>query len=370
MIGNKFSTAVESVEASGIRKLFDMAGSDSVNMGIGEPDFDTPQNIKDAAIRAIQRGDTGYTSNFGTPELREAIRNKMKRENGLDINMDEIIVTSGASEALYLSLASMINPGDEILVPNPGFVAYNAIVKMCGGKVADVDLKDDLSVDIDDVQKKIGPKTKAIILNSPNNPTGAVQSKEDIKALAELADDTGITIISDEVYEHFIYDGVHTSAAAFTGNVITINACSKTYAMTGWRLGYLAADRSYIDRMVKIHQYLQANACSISQAAAVEALNGPQDSVMMMRDEFRRRRDVLMEGFRNMGIKCVVPKGAFYAFPEIDDCETKAAELVRAGLLVVPGTAFGTKGDGHIRMSYACAMEDIRKAISIMEKVL
>lgn len=365
-----FSQGVTSVNVSGIRKLFEAAGPNAVNLGIGQPDFDTPKNIKDAAIKAINDGFTGYTPGLGIPELRDALSAKLKNENQIDVAPNQIMVTSGASEALYITLSALTSPGDEILVPNPGFLAYNSIVRLLNGKDVGISLKEDLTIDVNDVLEKITPKTKALIINSPGNPTGAVSSKADIKALAEIAEDKNITLISDEVYEYFIYDGEHVSPAQFTDNAVTINAFSKSYAMTGWRVGYLAAKGDYVPEILKIHQYLQACANSIAQKAAHEALIGPQDSVATMRNEFKKRRDVLVKGLNDMGIKCITPQGAFYAFPEVKDCEKAAETLLKNDVVVTPGTAFGSNGKDHIRISYAASMENIEKALEIMRKVL
>ena len=366
----QFSKGVSDVNISGIRKLFESAGPNAINLGIGQPDFDTPDNIKAAAIKAINDGFTGYTVGLGIPELRAAIRDKFQRENSFDVSADQIMVTSGASEALYITAAALISPGDEVLIPNPGFLAYKSIVNLLNGKDVSVDMKDDLTVDPNDVLEKITPKTKALILNSPGNPTGAVSSKEDVKALAEIADDKKITLISDEVYEYFIYDGTHTSPAQFSDNVVTINAFSKSYSMTGWRVGYLAAKGEYVGQILKVHQYLQACASSIGQKAALEAITGPQDSVIKMRDEFKGRRDVLIQGLHDIGINCITPQGAFYAFPEVKNCNEAVEKLLKNDVVVTPGTAFGSNGDDHIRISYASSMENIKKALEVMGKVL
>jgi len=366
----KFSENVFRIDTSGIRKIFEAAGSDAINLGLGQPDFDTPAHIKEAAIKAIDEGFTGYTVGPGIPELREALSRKFEEENGFSVSPQEIIVTSGASEGLSIALAALLNPGDEVLISNPGFVSYNALVEILNGKAVSVPLSEDLTMKPESVLEKITPKTKALMLNSPSNPTGAVASKADIKALAEIADDHDITIISDEVYEYFIYEGEHVSPASYSDNVITVNATSKSYAMTGWRLGYVAARKEYTDQMLKVHQYIQACANSIAQKAAYAAVTGPKDSVNTMREEFRKRRDVLVKGLNDLGMECPLPKGAFYAFPKVSDSAEVASRFISNGVVVVPGTAFGSGGDGHIRLSYAASMENIEKALGIMEKVL
>lgn len=364
------SDSVKNIEMSGIRKIFEAAGPNAINMGLGQPDFDTPENIKNAAVQAIKDGFTGYTAGPGYIELRHALSEKFKRENGFYAGADEIIVTSGASEALTLAVAALINPGDEVLIPNPGFVSYSNIVQIMNGKGVGINLKEDMTIDADSVLEKIGARTKALIINSPANPTGAVESKQNIKALADIATDKNITIISDEVYEHFVYEGEHVSPALYTDNVITVNACSKTYSMTGWRIGYTAARKEYTQQMGKVHQYIQACANSIAQKAAYEAITGPQDSIKMMKNEFCKRRDVLIKGFHDAGIPCNIPKGAFYAFPKIENCEESTNKLIQNGLIVTPGTAFGTCGKDHIRFSYACSMNNIEKALEIIKKTL
>ncbi|MHB8101673.1 MAG: pyridoxal phosphate-dependent aminotransferase [Methanosarcina sp.] len=366
----KFSENVAKIDTSGIRKIFEAAGSDAINLGLGQPDFDTPEHIKAAAIKAINEGFTGYTIGSGILELREALSLKFKEENGFSVSPQEIIVTSGASEALAIALAALLNPGDEVLISNPGFVSYNALTEILNGRAVSVPLSEDLTMKPEAVLEKITPKTRAIVLNSPSNPTGAVSSRADTKALAEIAEDHNITILSDEVYEYFIYEGEHVSPASYSDNVITVNATSKSYAMTGWRLGYVAARAEYIGQMLKVHQYIQACANSVAQKAAYAAVTGPKDSVNVMKEEFRKRRDVLVKGLNKLGMECALPKGAFYAFPKVSDSAEIASKLISNGVIVVPGTAFGSEGDGYIRISYAASMKDIEKALNIMEKVL
>ncbi len=364
-----YSERVKGIDISGIRKMFEGAGKDAINLGLGQPDFDTPEHIKKAAIEAINEGFTSYTSNLGIPELREALCKKFARENNFKVEPDEVIVTSGASEALHLALQALVEKGDEVMIPDPGFVSYIALTKLAGGKAVGVPLDEKLELKPEKVNECITSKTKVLILNSPSNPTGSVMKEEDVKALTEIAEDNNITIISDEVYEHFIYEGEHVSPAQFSDNVITVNAVSKTYAMPGWRIGYAAARKDIIEQMLKVHQYIQACACSISQKAALAAIEGPQDCVGEMRESFSARRDFLLDGLREIGIKCVKPRGAFYAFPEVED-EDAALKLLEKGVIVVPGTAFGIHGRGHIRISYATSAENLRKALGIMEKVL
>ena len=312
---SKFAQRVLDIDISGIRKMFEGAGPNSINLGIGQPDFDTPQHIKQAAIDAINEGFTGYTAGPGIPELRQALVSKFKNENKFDVSPDEIIVTSGASEALEIAIASLVGPGDEVLIANPGFVSYNSLVSLMGGRVVPLPLADDLTISPEDVVEKISSKTKAMIINSPANPTGAVQSKSDMKAFAQIADDHGITLISDEVYEHFIYEGQHVSPAQFSDNVITINAVSKTFSMTGWRIGYVAARKEYTEQMIKVHQYVQACANSIAQKAALAAVAGPMDSVLTMRDEFKSPQGYTCRRSELNWFELCFPKRCILRFP-------------------------------------------------------
>ncbi|BAI61185.1 putative aspartate aminotransferase [Methanocella paludicola SANAE] len=366
----KFDKRVTGINISGIRKMFEGAGPGAINLGLGQPDFDTPEHIKAEAIKAIEEGFTGYTGNMGIPELREALVAKFKNENGLSYSPAQILVTSGASEALHIAIEALCGKGDEILVPDPGFLSYSALATMADATPVPVPLGETLRYDPEMVKKYITKNTRAIVLNSPSNPTGAVQTPAEIKAIVEIALDKGVTVISDEVYEHFIYGGVHESPARYGDNVITINAASKTYAMTGWRLGYLAAGPDYVDQMLKVHQYVQACACSISQRAAWAALTGPQNCVTIMRDEFRRRRDYLIGELHAMGVECVMPQGAFYAFPYVGDEQAKVMELLKKGVITTPGSSFGEHGKGFIRMCYATSMPNLQKAVGIMKTVL
>jgi len=366
----KFSRRVQHIDISGIRKAFEAAGSDAINLGLGQPDFDTPEHIKHAAIRAIKDGFTGYTENKGTLELREAVTEKFRRENKINTAPDQIIVTAGASEALHLALQAIIEQGDEVLIPDPGFVSYNALTRIAEGKPVSLPLSKNCTVTPGKMAEQITPHTRALIINSPANPTGAVQTEEETRGICELAEDYNLTIISDEVYEHLIYEGKHVSPAQYTDNVITINATSKTYAMTGWRIGYTTAPSEVIEEMIKIHQYAQACATSISQKAALAALTGPQDCIREMREEFKIRRDILTTALQEMNIECTRPKGAFYTFPKITNAEKVVQQLLQRGVITTPGTAFGRRGSEHIRFSYATTQENIQKAVSIMREIL
>ena len=357
------------IELSQIRKMFEITNPNAINLGIGEPDFNVPENIKQAMKNSIDDNDTHYTPNKGYIELREATANKIKKDNGIETNPDNIIVTVGASEALYMCAQAFIESGDEVILPNPSFLSYEACVKLADGKIIPVDCKmeNEFKLKADDVLEKITKNTKAIMLNSPSNPTGAVMEKEDIKAIADLSMDNDFLIISDEIYEKIIYDKKHYSPAKYSDNVITLNGFSKTYAMTGLRIGYLTANEEYTEELLKIHQYNIACASTVSQRGAYEALTGPQDEVTKMVNEFKNRRDLIVKRLNEMGYETVNAEGAFYVFPKIEDKEfvQKAAE---AGVITVPGAAFGSNGENHVRMSYANSYENIEKAMNILEE--
>jgi aspartate aminotransferase len=352
------------IEISGIRKLFEAAGPDSINMGLGQPDFDTPEHIKEAAIRAIREGKTGYTSNMGIPELRDAISQKLQKENGLTYPANRIIVTAGASEALHIIMHALINPGDRVLFADPGFVSYGSLAVLAGGRPEGVPLDHNLCIDIEKAKEQMDG-ARIFVLNSPGNPTGAVEPKESIQALVEYGNDVGVTIVSDEVYEHFIYHGTHWSAALFGDDVITVNAASKTYAMTGWRLGYLAGPEEYVEQSLKVHQYALACATSITQYAALAAYTGPQNCVGEMREEYRWRRDYLYRELKKMGFDFPLPEGAFYLFPPLGKEFTD--KVIRKGVIIVPGAAFGCNAPEYARMNYAIGRDQLRAAVERMK---
>jgi len=359
-MGMKFSERVAGIEISGIRKIFEAAGPDSINLGLGQPDFDTPQHIKDAAIQAIREGKTGYTTNNGIPELRAAISKKFKNENGIKYHPDQLIVTAGASEALHIVMQALLNKGDRVLCPDPGFVSYASLAILAGGTPVSVPLTTTLHLDVEKA-KKLMDGAKIFVLNSPGNPTGAVESQESIRAIVEYAADKGVTVVSDEVYEHFIYGKKHYSAAQFGDNVITINATSKTYAMTGWRLGYLAASPEIVGQCLKVHQYCQACATSISQYAALAAYEGDQSAVKVMRDEYEARRDLIWKGLNDMGLPFLKPEGAFYVFVPMKPALTE--KIIAKGVIAVPGTAFGANAPEYTRFSYATSRQNIMRAL-------
>ncbi|HJJ38684.1 MAG TPA: pyridoxal phosphate-dependent aminotransferase [Methanocorpusculum sp.] len=367
---HRFTKRVTSIDISGIRKMFEAAGPDAINMGLGEPDFDTPENIKEAAVRAIIEGKTGYTNNAGLNELRDAIADKLKRENGLEYKRENILVTAGGSGALNAAISSLVDEGDKVVFNNPGFVSYGSLAVLAGGIPDPVELKADFHLDVEALKEHFSDKrTKVMVLNSPANPTGMVEKPETIKAVVESAADYGVTVLSDEVYEKFCYgDAKFVSAAKFGDNVVTVNAASKTYAMTGWRIGFLAGDAELVNQAVKVQQYSLACPPSISQYAALEAYTGDQSSVALMRKEYEARRNLLIDGLHALGIEAAKPEGAFYAFPKLD-AET-VAKIVASDVIITPGTAFGSKGAGFARMSYATSQKNIIEALRRIEKVV
>lgn len=357
------------IELSQIRKMFEITNPNAINLGIGEPDFNVPENIKKAMIQSINDNDTHYTPNKGYIELREEIVKKLKNDNGIKTNPENIIVTVGASEALYMCAQAFIEKGDEVILPNPSFLSYEACINLADGKITPVNCKmeNEFKLKASDVEEKINKNTKAIILNSPSNPTGAVMEKEDIKSIADLSMDNDFLIISDEIYEKIIYDKKHYSPAKWSDNVITLNGFSKTYAMTGLRIGYLNANEELCEELLKIHQYNIACATTTSQRGALEALRGPQDEVEKMIAEFKKRRNLIVKRLNEMGYETVNAEGAFYVFPKIED-ENFVQNAAKAGVITVPGAAFGSNGKGHVRMSYANSYENIKKAMNILEE--
>jgi aspartate aminotransferase len=362
-----FSRRVEQVSISGIREVFEAAGEDAINLGLGQPDFPTPEHARQAAVEAIQAGKVdAYTSNKGTEELREAIAEKHARDNALDVDPGDIIATSGGSEALHIALEAHVDEGQEVIFPDPGFVSYDALTHLAGGTPRPVPLREDLTMAPEAVEEAITEDTAAFVVNSPANPTGAVQSPDDMREFARIADEHDVLCVSDEVYEHQVFEGEHRSPAAFsdTGNVVVVNACSKAYSMTGWRLGWVTGATDRIERMLRVHQYAQACASAPAQYAAEAALTGPQDPVAEMREAFEERRDVLLDGLDDMGLECPTPKGAFYAMPKVPEGWVDA--VIDRGVVVVPGDAFGEHGAGYARISYATDMETLQEAIGVM----
>lgn len=362
-------------------------GVDVIDFGAGEPDFDTPMNIKKAAKDAVDAGFTKYTPTSGIPELKDAIREKLKRDNGLDYSREEIIVSCGAKHAIFNAILTLCDQGDEVILPSPYWVSYPEMVKLAGAKpvVVKTDRKSHFKITPDQLLKVIGPKTKLIILNSPSNPTGMVYSKEELKPISEILVEREIYCISDEIYEKLIYDGrEHTSIASLGPEIkrltILVNGVSKAYSMTGWRIGYAAGQAEIIQAMSNLQDHSTANPSSISQKAALEALMGPQESVKEMVKAFGRRRDYVVKRVNSIeGMDCLMPEGAFYVFPNVsrllgkkhggkiikDSISLTELLLTEAKVAVVPGAVFGD--DDHLRISYATSMENIAKGMDRIE---
>jgi aspartate aminotransferase len=363
-------------------------GVDVISFGAGEPDFDTPQRIKDAAVQAMQRGQTKYTEVGGVPELRAAICAKLKRDNGLDYEPADVLVSVGAKHTLFNLVMALINPGDEVLVPSPYWVSYPEQVRLLGGVPVDVATHESTGFDLDPaaLAAAVTPRTKLVVLNSPNNPTGAVFSRAALEAVARLVVERGLWVASDECYEALTFEGRHVSVASFSPEVkartIVVNTCSKAYAMTGWRIGYAAGPRALIRAMTDAQSQVTSNPSSVAQWAAVEALTGPQDEVAKMAGEFDRRRRLIIEGLNALpGVRCGMPKGAFYAFANVSglfgrtwrgpeavslksSLDVTAFLLEAARVAVVPGRDFGS--DAHVRLSYATSDALIREGLARM----
>ncbi|MFB6256599.1 MAG: pyridoxal phosphate-dependent aminotransferase [Haloplanus sp.] len=366
-----FAARVEAISISGIREVFEAAGDDAINLGLGQPDFPAPTHARQAAVEAIEAGEAdAYTSNKGIEPLREAIAAKHRRDQGIDIDAGDIVATAGGSEALHLAIEAHVDPGEEVVFPDPGFVSYDALTKVAGGTPKPVPLRDDLTLDPATVEAAITDDTAMFVVNSPGNPTGAVSPEDDIREFARIADEHDVVCLSDEVYEPFVFEGAHHSPISYadTDSVVVINGCSKTYSMTGWRLGWVAASTRRIERMLRVHQYVQACASAPAQYAAEAALTGPQGVVDDMRGTFEERRNLLLDRFDEMGVDVPTPKGAFYAMPRVPEGFVDAC--IDRGVVVVPGEAFGNGGTGHARLSYANDTESLREALDVMERVL
>ncbi|MBC7113944.1 MAG: pyridoxal phosphate-dependent aminotransferase [Candidatus Methanomethyliales bacterium] len=374
---------LDSIPESGIRKLFELASKqkDVISLGIGEPDFDTPQHIKEYALEALQKGMTHYTPNNGLKILRDEISEKLKKENGIIADPDKnIIVTVGGNQAFLLALSTFVRPGEEVIIPSPYFVTHAAAARLVGGTVVEVKtcIENDFRVDPEDLRRSITRKTRCIIISTPNNPTGSVLTRKDLEEIADIAVEYGIRIVSDEVYEKLVYDGAeHVSIASLNGMseyTITVNSFSKAYAMTGWRLGYVVADPATVAKMTKFQMYLAACPVSFVQYAAAKALRDPRSraATESMRQEYQRRRDYLYKRLSEIDSFVVnKPMGAFYIFPKVDFVDDdKFAErlLVEGKVVVVPGSAFGTYGRGHVRLCYATSLSNIEEAMNRIER--
>jgi len=370
-MSDAFSARVEAISISGIREVFEAAGEDAINLGLGQPDFPAPTHARQAAVEAIEAGKAdAYTGNKGIEPLREAIAAKHERDQGVAVDPGDVIATAGGSEALHLAMEAHVDAGQEVIFPDPGFVSYDALTKVAGGTPKPVPLRDDLTLDPAVVEDAITDDTAMFVVNSPGNPTGAVSPEADVREFARIADEHDVVCLSDEVYEPFVFEGDHHSPISYadTDSVIVVNGCSKTYSMTGWRLGWVTDSTRRIERMLRVHQYIQACASAPAQYAAEAALTGPQGVVDEMRETFEERRNLLLDRFSEMGVEVPTPKGAFYAMPKVPEGFVDAC--IDRGVIVVPGEAFGDGGAGHARLSYANDTESLREALDVMEGVI
>lgn len=375
------SSTIKTIQPSGIRKFFDIVSEmkDAISLGVGEPDFDTPWHIRDEGIYSLEKGRTFYTSNAGLKELKVEIAKYLDRRYGMTYDYNkEIMVTVGGSEAIDIALRAMLDVGDEVIIPQPSYVSYVPCTVLAGGTPVIVELKEenDFRLTAEELEAVITPKTKILIMPFPNNPTGAIMEKADLEAIVRVVKEHDLFVISDEIYSELTYVDKHVSIASFLGmkeRTVLINGFSKAYAMTGWRLGYACAPETILKQMLKIHQFAIMCAPTTSQYAAVEAMKNGDEDVAQMRDEYNGRRRYVLHRFKEMGLKCFEPFGAFYAFPSIkefgmtsDEFATKLLNSKK--IAVVPGTAFGECGEGFLRISYAYSLDDLKEALGRIEE--
>lgn len=383
MLQDMIRENVRNMPPSGIRKYFDMVNDmeDAISLGIGEPDFVTPWNVVESGIYSLEQGHTHYSSNAGFMELRREIANSLKNKYQLNYDpKDEIIVTVGGSEGIDIALRALVGPGDEVIIPEPSFVAYKGCTAFTGAtpKILNLRACDKFKLTPQLLEEAITPKTKVVIIPFPNNPTGATMTRDELKSIVEVLKDRDIIIISDEIYSELTYEKTHVSIASFPeirDKTIVINGFSKAYAMTGWRLGYVCGNKILINAMKKIHQYAIMCSPTTAQYAAIEALKNAENSVKGMVSEYNRRRRVMVSGFKNMGLECFEPLGAFYVFPSIKSTgmtsDKFCEELLRKEkVLVIPGNAFGECGEGFIRACYASSMDHILEAMKRIERFI
>jgi aminotransferase len=377
------SDRVAGLKPSGIRKFFDIAATmqDVISLGIGEPDFATPQPVMEAGVRSLQAGDTHYTTNAGRIDLRQALTDNLQRLYGVTYDpINEVVVTVGVSEALYMAATALLDPGDEVIIPTPCFVAYQAEVVLAGGVAVEVPscLENNFDLDPAAIAAAITPRTKAILIGYPNNPTGAVASRETLLEIARLAEEHDLVVISDEIYDRLVYSWEHVCFAGLPGmhaRTILLGGFSKDYAMTGWRIGFAAAPAALIKGLLRVHQYTIMSAPTTAQAAAYEALLHGEEFVQAMTSEYDRRRKLIVGGLNRLGLETFEPHGAFYAFPRITvtgmDDEAFAEKLLQEEhVAVIPGSAFGPGGAGFVRCAYATAYEKIEEALVRMERFM
>ena len=380
---NPLSKTITTIEPSGIRKFFDIVSEmdDAISLGVGEPDFDTPWHIRDEGIYSLEKGRTFYTSNAGLKELKIEISKYLDRRFGLSYDYNkEMLVTVGGSEAIDIAMRAMLDPQDEVLIPQPSYVSYVPCCVLANGTPVPIELKaeNEFRLTAEELEAAITPKTKLLVMPFPNNPTGAVMEKKDLEAVAEVVKKHDLFVLSDEIYAELTYLDNHVSIASIPGmreRTIVINGFSKSHAMTGWRLGYACGPAEIIKQMIKIHQFAIMCAPTTSQYAAVEAMRNGDEDVQMMREEYNGRRRYLMQRFKEMGLSCFEPFGAFYVFPCIKEFGMTSDEFANKLLqskkvAVVPGTAFGASGEGFIRISYAYSLEDLKLALSRVEEFI
>jgi aspartate/methionine/tyrosine aminotransferase len=362
-------------------RALEAKGKKVVHLEIGEPDFDTPSNIREAAKKALDEGYTHYGPSAGLPAFREVIVQEVSRDWGVPVTPEQVVVTPGAKPIMFFSILALINAGDEVIYPNPGFPIYESVINFVGGKAVPIVLREenDFEMDVDELRQKITPKTKLVIINSPQNPTGGVLSKESLEAIAEMIQGRDIMLLTDEVYHRILYEGEHHSPFSLPGmqdQTILLNGFSKTYAMTGWRLGYGVMRQDLAQQIAQLMTNSNSCTCSFAQMAGIEALQGPQDEVADMVAEFKRRREVIVEGLNGIeGISCKKPRGAFYVFPNIKAIGWESDKLANhileeAGVAVLAGTSFGEHGAGYLRLSYANSVENIREALGRIEQTV
>jgi aminotransferase len=375
------SKRVIKIPPSGIRKFFELTLSmdDVISLGVGEPDFVTPWHIREAAMYSLEKGYTMYTSNWGLQELRDEISKGLKKNHKVRYNpTNEILITVGVSEAFDLALRAILNPGDEVIIPEPCFVSYAPMTFLAGGKPKPVVTKveDEFKVTPEQIEKNVTKKTKAVILSYPNNPTGGVMTKKDMEGVADVVEEHDLVVISDEIYDHLTYEGKHTCFSSLNGmrdRTIYLNGFSKAYAMTGWRVGYACANPEITEAMFKVHQYGMMCASIMGQMAAVEALRHGRKEMLEMVTEYNLRRKLIVKRLNDIGLTCFEPRGAFYAFPSIQSTGLTSEEfceelLKEEKVAVVPGNAFGGSGEGFVRCAYAASTEDITEAMDRVER--
>lgn len=380
---NPLAKKVVEIEPSGIRKFFDVVNEmkDAISLGVGEPDFDTPWRIREEGIYSLEKGRTFYTSNSGLKELKEEICNYIQRKTSVVYDpKSEVVVTVGGSEGIDIAMRAMLDPGDEVLIPQPSYVSYLPCAVLAGGVPVVIPLqnKNEFKLTREELEAAITPRTKILVLTFPNNPTGSIMTREDLEPIAEVVKEHDLFVISDEIYSELSYQGEHVSIAEFPGlreRTIMINGFSKGFAMTGWRLGYACGPAEIIEQMIKIHQFAIMCAPTNSQYAAIEGLRNCQPEVDEMREAYNQRRRFLMHEFRRIGLKCFEPYGAFYVFPDVSEFGMTSEEfatrfLEEERVAVVPGTAFGASGEGFIRISYAYSLEDLKVALGRLERFI